>query len=86
MSITNKYCFLFVAIGGPYFLKRTANQVLREVNLRMPGHVKMVKGAVDPDPTEFLLPSHEQRKEDQNKPFDSKKSVWVPDPKTGGYR
>ena len=52
----------------------------------MPGHVKMVKGAVDPDPTEFLLPSHEQRKEDQNKPFDSKKSVWVPDPKTGGYR
>ena len=54
--------------------------------MRMPGHVKMVKGAVDPDPTEYLLPSHEQRKEDQNKPFDSKKSVWVPDPKTGGYR
>ena len=23
----------------------------------MPGHIKLVKGAVDPDPTEFLLPS-----------------------------
>ena len=58
----------------------------RQANLTMPGHIKLVKGAVDPDPTEYLLPSHDQRKEDQNKPFDSKKSVWVPDPKTGGYR
>ena len=52
----------------------------------MPGHIKLVKGAVDPDPSEFLLPSMEDKKNDQNKPFEPKKSVWVADPKTGGYR
>ena len=52
----------------------------------MPGHVKFVKGAVDPDPTEYLLPSVDMKKEDQNKPYEPKQSVWVPDPKTGGYR
>ena len=31
----------------------------------MPGHIKIVKGAVDPDPTEFLLPSMDMKKEDQ---------------------
>ena len=52
----------------------------------MPGHIKLVKGAVDPDPTEFLLPSMDMKKADQNKPYEAKKSVWVPCPKTGGYR
>ena len=52
----------------------------------MPGHIKLVKGAVDPDPTEFLLPSLEMKRADQQKVYDTKKSVWVPDPKTGGYR
>ena len=52
----------------------------------MPGHIKLVKGAVDPDPTEFLLPSMDMKKEDQNKPYDPKKSVWIADPKTNGYR
>merc|ERR1711971_755242 len=52
----------------------------------MPGHIKLVKGAVDPDPTEFLLPSMDMKKEDQNKAYDSKKSVWIADPKTNGYR
>ena len=52
----------------------------------MPGHIKLVKGAVDPDPTEFLLPSIEMKRADQQKPYDSKKSVWIPCPKTGGYR
>ena len=52
----------------------------------MPGHIKLVKGAVDPDPTEFLLPSIEMKRADQAKPYDPKKSVWIPDPKTGGYR
>ena len=33
----------------------------------MPGHIKLVKGAVDPDPTEFLLPSMDMKKADQNK-------------------
>ena len=52
----------------------------------MPGHIKLVKGAVDPDPSEFLLPSIEMKREDQQKPYDSKKSVWISDPKTHGYK
>jgi len=52
----------------------------------MPGHIKLIKGAVDPDPTEFLLPSADMKKDDQNKPYDSKKSVWINNPKDGGYR
>ena len=52
----------------------------------MPGHIKLVKGAVDPDPTEFLLPSIDMKRADQQKPYDAKKSVWIPDPKSGGYR
>ena len=52
----------------------------------MPGHIKLKKGQTDPDPTEFLLPSIECKREDQQKPYDSKKSVWISDPKTHGYR
>merc|ERR1712168_1651012 len=53
----------------------------------MPGHIKLSKsGQPDPDPTEFLLPSLEMKRADQSKPYDPKKSVWIPDPKTGGYR
>jgi myosin heavy chain 6/7 len=52
----------------------------------MPGHIKLTKGAVDPDPTEYLLPSIEMKRADQAKPYDPKKSVWIPDPKTEGYR
>ena len=33
------------------------------------GHIKLVKGAVDPDPTEYLLPSIEMKREDQQKPY-----------------
>ena len=54
----------------------------------MPGHIKLVKGAVDPDPTEFLLPSMDMKKADQNKPYEPKKSVWVPGlscSETNGY-
>merc|ERR1712088_85389 len=54
--------------------------------LNMPGHIKLVKGAVDPDPTEFLLPSIDMKRADQQKVYDTKKSVWIADPKTGGYR
>merc|ERR1712212_814139 len=51
-----------------------------------PGHIKLVKGQADPDPTEFLVPSLEMKRADQSKPYDTKKSVWIPDPKDGGYR
>merc|ERR1712106_851593 len=53
---------------------------------KMPGHIKLVKGLADPDPTEFLLPSIEMKRADQAKVYDTKKSVWIPDPKTQGYR
>ena len=59
---------------------------IRRSSFSMPGHIKLVKGAVDPDPTEYLLPNMEMKKEDQNKPYDSKKSVWISNPKDGGYR
>ena len=53
----------------------------------MPGHIKLTKsGQPDPDPTEYLLPSIEMKRADQQKVYDAKKSVWISDPKTGGYR
>ena len=52
----------------------------------MPGHIKLIKGQADPDPTEFLVPSIEVKRADQAKPYDTKKSVWISDPKTSGYR
>ena len=52
----------------------------------MPGHIKLVKGAVDPDPTDFLWPTMDMKKEDQAKPYDPKASVWIQDAKTHGYK
>ena len=43
----------------------------------MPGHIKLVKGAVDPDPTEFLLPSMDMKKADQNKVSTFLFGVWI---------
>jgi len=48
----------------------------------MPGHVVKSTGP-DPDPTEYLFISADQRMLDQTKPYDSKKSCWVPDPEDG---
>nr|XP_053645276.1 myosin heavy chain, muscle-like [Cherax quadricarinatus] len=48
----------------------------------MPGHVKKSTGP-DPDPTEFLFISAEQKIIDQSKPYDPKKSCWVPNEKEG---
>ena len=45
----------------------------------MPGHVKKGKGGPDPDPSEYLIVSMDMKREDQMKPYDSKKSFWVPD-------
>lgn len=51
----------------------------------MPGHVKAGGSKeADPDPNPFLLVSFEMKKEDSLKPYDAKKSVWVPDGE-GGY-
>ncbi|QQP48816.1 Myosin heavy chain 1 [Caligus rogercresseyi] len=51
----------------------------------MPGHVKLGKSnEPDPDPLPYLVVSNEMRRNDMNKPYDPKKSVWVPD-ENGGY-
>ena len=51
----------------------------------MPGHVKTGGGSkeADPDPSQFLWVSFEMKKEDSLKPYDAKKSVWVPDGEGG---
>ena len=52
----------------------------------MPGHVKLGKaGEPDPNPLPFLVISVEDKRKDQNKPYDPKKSYWCPDGK-GGYQ
>jgi hypothetical protein len=50
----------------------------------MPGHVKLGKtGEPDPDPAPYLIVSLEMKREDMLKPYDSKKSVWIPDSWSG---
>merc|ERR1711910_29626 len=73
-------------MGSPVLYLDSFGRSTFEFTFTMPGHIKLVKGAVDPDPTEFLLPSIEMKRADQQKVYDSKKSVWIPCPKTGGYR
>jgi len=48
----------------------------------MPGHVVKSVGP-DPDPTEFLFISREQKVKDQAKPYDAKKDCWVPNAAEG---
>ena len=50
----------------------------------MPGHVKKSTGP-DPDPSPWLAVSYELWNKLKAKPYDAKKSCWVPDKKSGGY-
>ena len=50
----------------------------------MPGHIAKGEGP-DPDPDPWLVVSEELRKKLNSKPYDPKKSCWVPDKSTGGY-
>ena len=50
----------------------------------MPGNVKLgVSNEPDPDPTPYLFVSNEQKRQDMNKPYDAKKSVWIPEDQGG---
>merc|ERR1711970_1029502 len=73
-------------MGSPLLYLDSFGRSTFEFSFTMPGHIKLIKGAVDPDPTEYLLPSIEMKRADQQKVYDAKKSVWIPCPKTGGYR
>jgi len=50
----------------------------------MPGHVKKTDGP-DPCPDQWLIVSDDLKVKLKSKPYDPKKSVWVPDKATGGY-
>ncbi|XP_037068387.1 myosin heavy chain, muscle-like isoform X3 [Pollicipes pollicipes] len=45
--------------------------------------IKKTDPSDDPDPTPFLYVSLEQKRIDQNKPFDAKVAAWVPDAEEG---
>jgi len=50
----------------------------------MPGHIKKTDGP-DPDPDPWLVVSPELKVKLKAKPYDPKKSCWVPEKATGGY-
>jgi hypothetical protein len=50
----------------------------------MPGHIKKTDGP-DPDPSPWLKVSDELKTKLKAKPYDAKKSCWVPDKASGGY-
>ena len=50
----------------------------------MPGHVKKSEGP-DPSPDQWLIVSEELKIKLKSKPYDAKKSCWVPEKGTGGY-
>ncbi|QQP51989.1 Myosin heavy chain 1, partial [Caligus rogercresseyi] len=50
----------------------------------MPGHIKKSTGP-DPDPTPWLEVTPELKVKLKSKPYDAKKSCWVPEKGTGGY-
>ena len=50
----------------------------------MPGHLKKSEGP-DPDPSPWLVVTPELKAKLKNKPYDAKKSCWVPDKESGGY-
>ena len=58
--------------------------MIESPNLIMPGHIKKVSGP-DPDPSPWLAVSPEIKAKNKNKPYDPKKSVWVPNKAEGGY-
>merc|ERR1712061_551815 len=51
---------------------------------RMSGHIKKTSGP-DPDPSPWLQVTPEMKINNQKKPYDGKKSCWVPDKASGGY-
>ena len=47
--------------------------------------IKQELTTIIPDATPYLIVSFEMKKEDSLKPYDAKKSVWVPNKEDGGY-
>ena len=52
----------------------------------MPGHIKLgSSNEPDPDPLPYLVVPMDVKRADMSKPYDSKKSVWVPS-EDGGFK
>ena len=51
---------------------------------KMPGNIKKSEGP-DPDPDPWLIVSDALKVKLKAKPYDPKKSCWVPDKASGGY-
>ena len=50
----------------------------------MPGNVKLgLNTDPDPDPAPYLFLTFEMKRTDMNKPYDPKRSFWVPDGEGG---
>merc|ERR1711963_1286065 len=62
----------------------TSDQVSCGQQVKMPGHIKKSSGP-DPDPSQWLFVSYELKQKLKAKPYDPKKSCWVPDKSTGGF-
>ena len=50
----------------------------------MPGHLKKSEGG-DPDPSPWLIVGPDLKLKLKAKPYDAKKSCWVPNKAEGGY-
>ena len=50
----------------------------------MPGHLKKSEGP-DPDPSPWLEVSAKLKNELKSKPYDAKRSCWIPDKPSGGF-
>jgi myosin heavy chain 6/7 len=60
------------------------SRTLPKLQTDMPGHIKKTTGP-DPDPSPWLVVSQELKDKNKVKPYDPKKSVWVPNKADGGY-
>merc|ERR1719367_689419 len=56
-----------------------------KTTFNMPGHMVGKTDGPDPDPSPWLIVSEELKKKLLAKPYDAKKSCWVPDKVTHGY-
>ena len=69
---------------GGYKVERLDCDQYQPLTASMPGHQDKFHGP-EPDPSPWLAVSHHIKETNKAKPYDPKKSVWVPCLKTGGY-
>merc|ERR1719347_379686 len=63
---------------------RSCTRLPASSTFTMPGNIKKTSGPY-PDPSPWLEVKDHMREKSKAKPYDAKKSAWVPDKATGGY-